>query len=84
MERPQNIFVFMTDFPTHTVVWEVFETGYSGMHEVPINNRDVMFEGADGKVYMSVWPMHASRTKAREYVDSMEDGPFFRYVVERF
>ena len=77
-EKPQVVMMFRHDFPTHTTVWEVWETDYERIEDVEPLNADLFFAGADGFVYMVSWPRFCSREQADEYC-SVESGPFLVY-----
>lgn len=75
-----NVMYFVHHFPTHSVVWEVWETDYASIDDIPVSLREGMFEGADGKVYHTFYPSMYSRKRAEDYCD-VSDNEFTRYAV---
>lgn len=81
-----TVFQFVHHFPTHTTVWEVWETDYSDISQVSrgmsAGMADNFLAGADGKVYMVSHPMMMSRHGAMEYVRKADDYYTAYQVIE--
>lgn len=78
--RQTEVMIFVHHFPTHSIVWEVYETTYASWSAVHLN-REIYFMGqTDGKIYMGSEPMMMRRDKAIEWCD-VRDNTFNSYTV---
>lgn len=78
-----DIYVFVTDYPTHSILWEVYETDYKSLSEVK-HRPDLHFEGADGKVYFTQWPMYGSKERIDNYLSGAWHTQYFTTELIRF
>lgn len=81
MKLQTEVLVFLRHFPTHSTVWEVYETTYDRMQDISVESRDAFFTGRDGTVYLTAWPDMMSRERATEYAYSAPDTTWIKHTV---
>lgn len=75
------VMLFVQHLPTHSVCWEVWETDYARIEDVPPRIKGGFFTARDGVVYMMPgFPMMDSRKAVEQYA-GVKDNPYNRYEV---
>lgn len=82
MEKKQCL-VFVHHFPTHSIVWEIFETDWDSLEAVyPPYNRRYMFVDRDGVIWLMEEPTMKRRSHADKYAENIpSEYPYFDYEV---